>query len=70
MEASRMEREAAITELTRLRNRHVAKLLNYLGETPPYLESAIKKSLSLFAEDVEVNIINSDHRDIKCKMDG
>jgi len=58
MEANRMERDAAIKELARLRNRHVAKLLNHLGETPPYLESAIKKSLTLFAEDVEANIIN------------
>lgn len=47
-------------ELARLRNRHVAKLLSYLGETPPYLESAIKKSFTMFAEDVDANIINSD----------
>ena len=49
-------------ELARLRNRHVAKLLSYLGETPPYLETAIKKGFSMFAEDVEANIINSDNR--------
>lgn len=65
-----MNREVAKKELSRLRNRHVAKLLSHLGEVPPYLESAIKKSLSLFAEDVEANIINSDHREIKCKTDG
>jgi hypothetical protein len=47
-------------ELARLRNRHVAKLLDYLGDTPPYLEAAVKKGFSMFAEDVEANIINSD----------
>jgi hypothetical protein len=51
-----------IQELARLRNRHVAKLLDYLGDAPPYLETAIKRSLSMFAEDVEANIINSDNR--------
>ena len=50
-------------ELGRLRNRHVAKLLSYLGDSPPYLETAIKKSFSMFAEDVENNIINSDDRE-------
>ncbi len=55
-----LDREPAITELGRLRNRHVAKLLSHLGDQPPYLESAIKRSFSMFAEDVEANIINSD----------
>ena len=49
-------------ELSRLRNRHVAKLLDHLGDVPPYLEIAIKRSLTMFAEDVEANIINSEHR--------
>jgi hypothetical protein len=57
-----MNREEAIKEVARLRNRHVAKLLDFLGETPPYLETAVKKALSMFAEDVEANIINSDNR--------
>ena len=57
-----MNEITAKKELARLRNRHVAKLLSYLGESPPYLETAIKKSLSMFAEDVEANIINSDQR--------
>jgi hypothetical protein len=52
-------------ELARLRNRHVAKLLDYLGDTPPYLEAAVKKGFSMFAEDVEANIINSDNSEEK-----
>lgn len=54
-------------ELARLRNRHVAKLLSYLGDTPPYLETAIKRSMSMFAEDVDQNIIapNSDNSERK-----
>lgn len=53
-----MNRE--LEELSRLRNRHVAKLLSYLGESPPYLETAIKKAFTMFADDVEANIINSE----------
>lgn len=60
-----MDREAAKKELARLRNRHVAKILTYLGDPQPYLESAIKKTLSQFADDVEVNIINSDNGEVK-----
>jgi hypothetical protein len=56
-----MNRQDAIKEIGRLRNRHVAKLLDYLGDPPPYLETAVKKALSMFAEDVEANIINSDN---------
>ena len=55
-------KEQQVKELGRLRNRHVAKLLDYLGDTPPYLETAIKRGFSMFAEDVEANIINSDNR--------
>jgi hypothetical protein len=58
-----MKREDAIKEIGRLRNRHVAKLLTYLGESPPFLEGAIKKAFSMFADDVEANIINSDNGD-------
>ena len=57
-----MDRTDAIAELGRLRNRHVAKLLDFLGETPPYLETAVKRAFSMFAADVEANIINSDNR--------
>ena len=56
-----MNRNSAIKELGRLRNRHVAKLLDFLGDSPPYLETAVKRSFSMFAEDVEENIINSDY---------
>ncbi len=56
-----MNRTEAITELGRLRNRHVAKLLDFLGDAPPYLEVAVKKSFSMFSQDVEANIINSVH---------
>lgn len=47
-----------IEELGRLRNRHVAKILTFLGDCPPYLEKAIKKEFTLFAEDIEANIIH------------
>ena len=57
-----MNREEMITEVGRLRNRHVAKLLDFLGDTPPYLETAIKRAFSMFSQDVESNIINSDER--------
>ena len=57
-----MNTETAIKELSRLRNRHVAKLLAHLGDAPPYLEIAIKRGLTMFAEDVEANIINRDHK--------
>lgn len=60
-----LNRQDAVRELARLRNRHVAKLLTYLGDAPPYLESAIKKTLSQFAEDVDANIINSDNSEVK-----
>jgi hypothetical protein len=56
-----MNQYDSIEELGRLRNRHVAKLLSLLGTTPPYLEIAIKKAFSMFAEDVQSNIINSDN---------
>jgi hypothetical protein len=55
-----LDREPAIIELGRLRNRHVAKLLSHLGEQPPYMEQAIKRAFTMLAEDVEANIINSD----------
>jgi hypothetical protein len=37
-----------------LRNKHVKKLLNHLGgdAVPPYLQKAIKRSFSEFAEDI------------------
>ena len=56
-----MNRDEAVKEIGRLRNRHVAKLLSYLGDSPPFLEASIKRAFSMFAEDVEANIINSDH---------
>ena len=64
-----IDRTKAVTELGRLRNRHVAKLLSFLGDSPPYLENAVKRAFTMFAEDVEANIItgetqeNSDERD-------
>jgi hypothetical protein len=63
--ANETEKTAQLQELGRLRNRHVAKLLDYLGDAPPYLETAIKRGLSMFAEDVERNIINSDNREVQ-----
>ncbi len=65
-----MTHDDAIKELGRLRNRHVAKILDFLGELPPYLETAIKRSYSMFAEDVETNIINSEPGDYNEQRDG
>lgn len=67
-----IDSQDALAELGRLRNRHVAKVLTFLGEVPPYLERAIKTGFNQFAEDVEANIIiagqseskeEEDHRD-------
>ena len=59
-----MERDRAIEEVARLRNRHVAKLLSHLGnDVAPYLAIAIKRALSMFAEDVARNIILEDQTD-------
>jgi hypothetical protein len=55
-----LDRDDAIQELGRLRNRHVAKLLSHLGAQPPYIEQGIKRSFSMLAQDVEDNIICSD----------
>ena len=55
----------ATQELSRLRNRHVAKLLTHLGEQPPYIEIAIKHSFSMFADDVQANILQSDNSEYK-----
>jgi hypothetical protein len=52
----------ALEELSRLRNRHVAKLLCFLGDSPPYIVAAIKKAFNMFAEDVQVNIIQNSER--------
>lgn len=50
-------------ELSRLRNRHVAKLLTHIGDVAPYLEQAIKHSYTMFADDIQANILNSDNSD-------
>jgi hypothetical protein len=59
-----MDATEAKTELSRLRNRHVAKVLTHLGDPPPYIQQAIKRSFSMFADDIEANIIeqHSEHR--------
>lgn len=44
-------------ELGRLRNRHVAKLLSFIGNATPIIEAAIKTQFSMFADDVAVNIL-------------
>jgi hypothetical protein len=58
-----MDRENALTEIQRLRNRHVAKILSFLGDPPPYIENAVKRSFTMFADDVTANIINSENRE-------
>lgn len=57
-----MERDKAITEIGRLRNRHIAKLLTFLGDTPEYLQSAIKRSYSIFAQDVADNVVDENQQ--------
>ena len=52
-----LERDKAIAEVGRLRNRHVAKLLTYLGDTPEYLQAAIKRAFSMYAQDIADNVI-------------
>ena len=63
-----MNKEIALNELSRLRNRHVARIMTHLGEQPPYIETAIKKTMSQFAEDIENNIINSDSSEPICPI--
>jgi hypothetical protein len=56
------ETETDQEELSRLRNRHVGKLLTFLGkDLAPYIERAIKKQFTLFESDVLVNILDSDY---------
>ena len=58
-----MDKQQAIQEVARLRNRHVAKLLTYLGNPPDYLQASIKHSMSMFADDIIANILeNSEQR--------
>lgn len=49
-----MRTEKVIAMVNELRNYHVKKLLNHLGgeSVAPYLQKAIKRSFSEFAEDV------------------
>ena len=49
-----MRTEKDIAMVNELRNYHVKKLLNHLGgeSVAPYLQKAIKRSFSEFAEDV------------------
>jgi len=58
----RMTRAAAIREVSRMRNRAVARLLTIIGRDMPDLMTpdlvrALKTSYSMFSEDVETNII-------------
>ena len=54
-----------IKELSRLRNRHVAKLLTAINPVSEHIEFSVKKQFTLFASDVVDNILNhSEHRGI------
>ncbi len=60
-----IDQEESLTELARLRNRHVAKLLTFLGQsTPPYIEQAIKRSMSMFESDIAVNILDREPQEV------
>lgn len=56
--------EDAVSELNRLRNRHVGALMRYLTETigqvAPIAEAAIKEEFSRFRRDVESRIIRGE----------
>lgn len=42
------------TELSRLRNMNVSQIMRFLGgDVPPYIEAAIKRQFTSFAQDVE-----------------
>lgn len=59
-----MNKDEAIKEIGRLRNRHVAKLLSYLGDPPQYLQQSIKHAMSMMADDIIANILtNSEHEE-------
>lgn len=49
--------------INELRNHHVKKLLNHLGgaTVPPYLQKAIKRSYSEFAEDITSKIMDKNN---------
>ncbi len=56
--------EELCDEISRLRNRHVAKLLTILGDLAPehlteYVERTIKTSYSMFAADIKANVIRA-----------
>jgi hypothetical protein len=53
-----MDREQAVAEVGRLRNRHVAQLLDYLGDQPRYLQTAIRVQFSKLADDIVANLID------------
>ena len=53
----RMTREQATREVSRMRNRAVARLLTIIGRDMPDLMRALKTSYSMFSEDVETNLI-------------
>lgn len=52
-----------INMVNELRNYHVKKLLNHLGgdNVAPYLQKAIKRSYSEFAEDITTNKKDTTH---------
>lgn len=55
-----MDAKAQTKELGRLRNRHVAKLLNVLGpDAPEYIIAGLKRSYSFFETDIQTNIFDS-----------
>lgn len=58
-----------LEELNRLRNRHVAKLLDFIGDPTPVLALCIKKQFTMFANDVEENIIRRLQDEYRIGMD-
>ena len=54
-------------DINDLRNHHVKKILIFLGgdDVPPYLQKAIKKAFSEFAEDVSNKDNNSGQKEYR-----
>lgn len=50
--------------IDRLASRHIAKCLDYLGDTlAPVQVSGIKRAFRFFAEDIKTQVIDEDYED-------
>ncbi|GEM_PF-4986177 len=70
MNGEPMTDEEEMAELSRLRNRHVAKTLEYLGSQPPYVESAIKRAMTWLTNDIAKNVLGIEYDGRERETDG